>query len=81
MTSRTTQYPPHKFHVWRVRKRLPDGTFAACTYQSNCGPVTSAHVRTAPSVRKWIGSDELVMIHGKGMIEHGVTKNESFSLT
>lgn len=50
------------FHRWRIRKELPDGMFSCCEYNGR-EPVTAEHVRNAPSVREWLGTDKLDEIY------------------
>jgi hypothetical protein len=52
-----------KYCHWRVRKELPDEYLQFVDYHSNCGPVTAEHVRTSPSVQRWLGEDKLVCIY------------------
>lgn len=50
------------FYRWRIRKELPDGMFSCCEYNGR-EPVTAEHVRNAPSVREWLGTDKLDEIY------------------
>jgi hypothetical protein len=50
------------FYRWRIRKELPDGMFSRCEYNGRV-PVTADHVRNAPSVREWLGTDKLDEIY------------------